>query len=250
MCHEKWADERQTQPSAEISVPLADGQKMSGWTYRAEKPVATCVVLPDIFGPSPFYHHVTAELARAGYDATLVDYFVREGPLAEKTREAAFARRSQLNENTALADISTAVDVLTQGGSGGRTGLLGFCLSGTYAWDIATMRSDLAIVSYYGFPEGPGGQTKSDAPRPIDVAAKMSGPILSFWGDADHIPMTVIEGFGAEVAKHDIDYRQQIYPGVGHGFLQGLVEDDDTSAAAKDAWQQTLGFFTTHLGGA
>ena len=157
---------------------------MSGWTYRGSHPVATCVVLPDIYGPSPFYHYVTAELARAGYEATLLDYFVREGPLADKTREGAFARRSMMNENTAIADISTAIDAVANGnGDGsGRIGLLGFCLSGTYAWDLATMRSDLAIVTYYGFPEGPGGQTKSDAPRPIDVAAEMTGPILSFSG--------------------------------------------------------------------
>jgi carboxymethylenebutenolidase len=250
MCHEKWTSDSGETPSAEISIPMPDGHAMSGWTYCGAEPVATCVVLPDIYGPSPFYHYLTAELARAGYEATLLDYFVREGPLTDKTREGAFARRSTMNENTAIADISTAIDTLTNGNDSGRIGLLGFCLSGTYAWDLSTMRSDLAIVTYYGFPEGPGGQTKSDAPRPIDVVADMTGPILSFWGDTDYISTSVISDFGAKVAEHDIDYRQQVFPGVGHGFLQGLVEDGDTSAAARDAWQQTLGFYGTHLGGA
>lgn len=248
MCHELWTNNEFEHEPDEVAIALPDGTAMPGWTYRATQPKATCIVLPDIYGPSPFYHYVTAQLAEAGYDATLVDYFVREGALAEKSREAAFARRAKMNENTCLADISTAIDVIA-GDDDSRKGLVGFCLSGTFAWDITTMRSDLATVTYYGFPEGPGGPTKSDAPRPIDVAAKMSGPALSFWGDRDNIPMPLVEAFGAELAKHDIDYRQQIYPDVGHGFLQGLVEDGDASAAAKDAWQQTLGFFATHLGG-
>lgn len=247
MCHETWTNrEGQPGPDEVGGIALSDGTVMPAWTYRAAQPGATCIVLPDIYGPSPFYHHVTAQLAAAGYDATLLDYFVREGALGQRSRESAFARRAQMNENTCLADISAAIDILT-GGDVNCKGLVGFCLSGTFAWDITTMRTDLATVSFYGFPEGPGGSTKSDAPRPIDIAAWMSGPVLSFWGDRDHIPMPLIETFGAELAKHDVDYRHQIYPDVGHGFLQGLVEQGDTSAAAQDAWQQTLDFFTTHL---
>src|SRR5918999_4927679 len=149
MCHETWTkSEGQPKPEEVGSITLPDGTTMPAWTYRPAEPKATCIVLPDIYGPSPFYHYVTAQLAAAGYEATLVDYFVREGSLAEKSREAAFARRAQMNENTCLADISTAIDVLA-GGDDSRKGLVGFCLSGTFAWDITTMRSDLATVTYY-----------------------------------------------------------------------------------------------------
>jgi hypothetical protein len=36
-----------------------------------------------------------------------------------------------------------------------------------------------------------------------------------------------------------------IYPGVGHGFLCGLAEDEP---AARDSWGRTLAFLTDWLG--
>jgi carboxymethylenebutenolidase len=79
-------------------------------------------------------------------------------------------------------------------------------------------------------------------PRPIDIASQFQGPILSFWGDQDNIPMELVDRFGAEAARQGADYRYQVYPGAGHGFLQGLVEERADSASAQDAWKQTLAF--------
>jgi|ERR687891_2159549 hypothetical protein len=103
MCHETWTkSEGQPKPEEVGSITLPDGTTMPAWTYRPAEPKATCIVLPDIYGPSPFYHYVTAQLAAAGYEATLVEYFVREGALAEKSREAAFARRAQMTGGDGL----------------------------------------------------------------------------------------------------------------------------------------------------
>ena len=104
------------------------------------------------------------------------------------------------------------------------------------------LRPDLATVTFYGFPEGPGGPVAGRAPRPIDIASLFQGPILSFWGDQDNIPMELVDRFGAEAARHGADYRYQVYPGAGHGFLQGLVEERADSESAQDAWKQTLAF--------
>ena len=54
--------------------------------------------------------------------------------------------------------------------------------------------------------------------------------------------MELVERFGAEAASQGADYRYQVYPGAGHGFLQGLVEERADSASAHDAWKQTLAF--------
>ena len=47
-------------------------------------------------------------------------------------------------------------------------GVLGFCLGGTLALDLAARRADLAVVTYYAFPEGFDG--RNPVPAPIDVA--------------------------------------------------------------------------------
>ena len=70
------------------------------------------LLVPDIYGPSPFYAELTRRLAGAGFAATLVDYFFREGPLVEVTREVAFARRSRFDERRALRDLHAAIDLV------------------------------------------------------------------------------------------------------------------------------------------
>lgn len=251
MCHEKWkpaARDDGPGPSA-CSFTVSDGQSMPAWWYGDAPGRGVCLVLPDIFGPSPFYHKVASLIAREGYRTVLADYFFREGPLAEVTREGAFGRRSAMDENLCLRDIGNVVDQLAGEVGAARIGVVGFCLSGTFVLDLASARDDLATVAFYGFPEGPGGQVVSRAPRPIDVADRLRGPITAFWGDQDGIPMELVERFGAEVARHGADYRQHVYPGVGHGFLQGLVEERPDSGAARDAFDRTLEFLSAHVAG-
>ncbi len=248
MCHESWQPTGAAAAAESLSFTATDGAGIPAWRYRSAQARGAeargaCLVLPDIYGPSPFYHAVTARLAEHGFDAVMIDYFFREGPIAEVTRAAAFERRSAMDENRCLRDIGAVIDQLP----GTRTALIGFCLSGTYAYDLTAVRSDLATVTFYGFPEGPGGPVAERAPRPIDIASQFQGPILSFWGDQDNIPMELVDRFGAEAARHGADYRYQVYPGAGHGFLQGLVEERDDSASAQDAWKQTLAFLDSAL---
>jgi carboxymethylenebutenolidase len=247
MCHESWQPTGTAAAAETRTFTTADGTDIPGWHYRGTQARGACLVLPDIYGPSPFYHEVTARLAEQGFDAVMIDYFFREGPIAEMTREAAFGRRSTMDENQCLADIGTVLDQLPGQRPGTRIAVVGFCLSGTYAYDLTALRSDLATVTFYGFPEGPGGPVADRAPRPIDITSQFQGPILSFWGDQDNIPVELVERFGAEAASQGADYRYQVYPGAGHGFLQGLVEERADSASAHDAWKQTLAFLDSAL---
>ena len=242
MCHESWQPGSAATAGETLAFTAADGAQIPAWRYRGARTRGTCLVLPDIYGPSPFYHAVTARLAEHGFDAVMIDYFFRQGPITEVTRAAAFERRSTMDENQCLRDIGAIIDQLPGQRPGTRTALVGFCLSGTYAYDLAAVRADLATVTFYGFPEGPGGPVAGRAPRPIDIAGRFQGPILSFWGDQDNIPVELIDHFGAEAARQGVDYRYQVYPGAGHGFLQGLVEERADSASAHDAWKQTLDF--------
>jgi carboxymethylenebutenolidase len=242
MCHESWQPTGAAAAAEILTFTAADGAEIPAWRYRGAQAKGACLVLPDIYGPSPFYHAITARLAEQGFDAVMIDYFFREGPLAETTRAAAFGRRSTMDENRCLTDIGSVIDQLPGQQPGTRIAVIGFCLSGTYAYDLTAVRSDLATVTFYGFPEGPGGPVLDRAPRPIDIAGLFQGPILSFWGDQDNIPMELVERFGSEAARQGADYRYRIYPGAGHGFLQGLLEQRADSASAHDAWRQTVAF--------
>lgn len=249
MCHEHWSgDGDAMRGGTPVTIPVEDGRGMPGWTFH---PGGTqrgrCVVAPDIYGPSPFYAEVCRLLAAEGFAATLVDYFFREGQLSEVTREAAFARRAGLDEQRALRDLSAAIDHV--GADQTRTGLVGFCLAGQFALDLCAQRRDLATVCFYPFPEGVDGEVAVPAPRPIDLADEIRGPILAMWGTHDYIPLDVIARFEKAMRETGVDYTQRLYEGAGHSFLQGLVEERPDSAAANASWQEALRFLNAHVTG-
>lgn len=244
MCHQSWeSNDDPYTGSTSIEVTVEAGERMPGWSFAPRGPDRGAVLLaPDIFGPSPFYAELTRRFAEAGFTATLIDYFFREGPLAEVSREAAFARRSQFDEQRALRDLHAAVDLVGTGRS--RVGVVGFCLAGQFALDLAAERSDLATVGFYPFPEGVGGEVQNPAPRPIDLVDRIHGPVLAMWGSADYIPQSVINAFRTAMHAAGVDYRPHVFDGAGHGFLQGLVENRADSEIAREAWDTAMRFLS------
>ena len=55
------------------------------------EPRGAVLVINDVFGRSPFYENLARRLATAGFVALDPEYFFRQGPLAQPTREAAMA---------------------------------------------------------------------------------------------------------------------------------------------------------------
>src|SRR2546422_3921955 len=152
------------------------------------------------------------------------DYFFREGSLPEPTREAAMARAKQLDFKRWGRDMSAALDWLrARPDVNGIVGTIGFCMGGTQALLLAARRDDIAAtVSYYGFP----ADARTEA-SPIEVAAKMQGPILGHWGDQDTgVGMDNVERLRAGLLAAGVEHEFQIYPGLGHGFLKAFLDDE------------------------
>lgn len=253
MCHEDWdgPGDGAEAAGAEIGIAVADGA-LPATLYEPAGDVATagpCVLVPDIYGTVPFYHELSARLAARGHPTALIDIFWREGPLAEVTRDAAFGRLARMDAPRAIADSAAALDEMKAHSGADRIGVLGFCLGGLYGFVLAAHRDDLVVVSYYGFPEGVSAPIGVPAPRPVDLVDRMTGPILSFWGEDDYIGVDVMTRFGEALARNGVDYEAHVYPDAGHGFLQGLVEERPDSAAAADSWRRTLDLLETGLGG-
>lgn len=246
MCHGDWA--ASVGPGRGVALDVG-GTTMPGWWYEPATPSGRPVVLvPDIYGPIPFYRELAGRLADDGHATLLVDQFHRQGALAEIDRDLAFQRMARLDAPQALDDLDAVLDRL--GGTRGQpTGILGFCIGGHLALDLAARRDDLAVASFYGFPEDLPAAVGRPAPRPVDQAATISGPIVGFWGDQDYIPVEVIERFGRAMSEHGVPYEGHVLEGAGHGFLQGIVEDRPDSQVARWSWGRTRSFFTEHLGG-
>lgn len=246
MCHPKGRGPDESGPPGEqvdIDVP---GGPMPGLWFQPEAPTAGPVVMiPDIYGATPFYQGLSSRLAVGGHPTLLVDYFYQAGELAELTREAAFARLASVDGDRALSDVEAAIELAGRNAGGlGRVGTLGFCLGGQLGLLLAAQRRDLVTGCFYAFPEGVSASMAVHPSRPIDLAADITGPIFAVWGDEDYIPVATIERFAAEMDRHGADYRWRLVPGHGHGFLQGLESD---APVAVECWREMSEFFSNHL---
>lgn len=253
MCHQHGLGQQSSEHVVEeaVAISLSTGETLPGALFGPDGEATGSVLLvSDIYGMTDFYLDLARVLADEGFMTLVVDYFFREGGLQEGTREEAFARKQRCDEERTIEDVDAAVDWLGHraGTEGKRTGVLGFCLGGTLGLDLAAERDDLAVVSYYGFPASMPGP--ASAPAPIDLAGSITGPILAFWGDEDpNIPVETIDEFANLMREHGVDYEQTVYPGVGHGFLAGLADENASEDdPAQESWRRTLEFLRREIG--
>jgi carboxymethylenebutenolidase len=221
-----------------------DGGAMPTFVALPERtPAPAVLVINDVFGRSAFYEHTARRLAQAGFVAATPEFFFREGPLPEPTREAAMARSKRLDFSRTVDDMSAAIDWLRDRPDSTRAvGTIGFCMGGTIVLLLAARRRDLAAsVCFYGFP----ADTRTSA-RPIDVAPQMKGPILGLWGDQDAgVGMDNVAELDAALSVAGVEHEFHVYQGLGHGFLKASLDDESTPGyrQACASWTRTIAFF-------
>jgi dienelactone hydrolase len=247
MCHpdvpETW-DHVQASRS-EIVVDLLTGEKMPALSVGSDDAPGV-VLIGDLYGRSPFYEQLAAMIAAENLHVLVPDFFFREGPLADQGHEAAFARRAKLDEKQSVEDLRAAVGSLRGQSGSSRVGVVGFCMGGTFALDLASSEADLVTVAYYGFPV-PQATIAHPPARPIDLVEQLSGPVLAYWGDQDAV--VGVENARSYIEKArvaDLGFRGEILPGLGHGFL-GTADLSDASAPETRTWRATLEHLRKHL---
>lgn len=253
MCHPDAPSAPSADPAAreEVRIPLGGGEELPCLCAHPERDGPGVLIVADIFGRSPFYEDLAARLATEGFHALLPDLFFREGPLRERSFEAAMGRRSQLDDLRALGDYSTAIDWLCQRDNvaGDRTGTMGFCMGGTFVLNLAAERDDLATVCYYGWPR-PHRAGPNPSAAPVEQASALHGPIIGFWGDQDHGVGLGNVALLVETARSaGVDFEHTVYPGLGHGFLAQTFDSSDAPGHehAVDSWKRALAFYRRHL---
>ena len=230
-------------PAEEIEIPVSGGAMPTLVALPDHTPAPAVLVINDVFGRGSFYEHLARRLAQAGFVAATPEFFFREGPLPEQTREAAMARSKRLDFARTVDDMSAAIDWLKgRPDTTGAVGTIGFCMGGTIVLLLAARRHDLAAsVCYYGFP----ADARTPA-RPLDLAPRMHGPILGLWGDQDSgVGMDNVVALDAALSAADVEHEFHIYPGLGHGFLKTSLENESTPGyrQACDSWTRTIARF-------
>ena len=247
MCHEHaeaTIDESEAIAVTEVSFE-SDGQIIPAMLASPVRPAAkTPVVLfHDIWGVNDFYRDFAMRMAAEGYPTLLPDFFVRQGPLAEPTREAVFERRTRMDQEQGVRDLGAAIQFMeTTTDAAGKVGVVGFCLGGTYVL-LAASRDPLpnTVVSFYGFPAGHDGWPLT----PLDETDAVEAPILFQVGDLDTgVGMDNVEQYTRQVTESGGAIETVVYPGAPHGFMTFDAENPNFRAAA-DAWTRMTTFLDT-----
>jgi carboxymethylenebutenolidase len=227
-----------------ISTP--DGEFTAFCAVPGTTPAPAVLVLQEVFGINDNIRGLAGQLAEAGYLALAPDVFWRSGPGFERKDESGladgFARVQQLDLDVTAADLAaTMAHALALPECDGRVGGVGFCLGGTLAYLLAAQarvdgRGPDAVVSYYG----------SAINGRLDAADRVECPVLFHYGANDpYIPTEQVDEVERafadrpDVAVHRYD--------AGHAFSNWDAPSMYDEAAARIAWDRTLGFFDAHL---
>lgn len=223
-----------------VTVPSPNGHgQVKG--YLARPAAAGTNKLPAVFvvhenrGLNPHIEDITRRLALDGFMAFAPDALTPMGgyPGDEDKARAEFAR---LDQAKTWQDFLAAVSWFTARPDGnGKLGATGFCYGGGIVHRLATQLPELkAAVPFYGNTPAPAEASKVKAPLMVQLAA-VDERINAAWPD-----------YEAALKAAGVKYQMFQYPNTQHGFNNDTTPRYD-AAAAKLAWERTVGFFKANL---
>lgn len=193
------------------------------------------LVVHENRGLNPHIEDVARRLALEGFIAYAPDALHPLGgyPGDEDKARALF---QTLDQSKSRADFVAATGALTSHAqSTGKVGVVGFCYGGAIANYLATVIPGLAAaVPFYGSQPNAADVPKIRAPLMIHDAGK-DARILAGW-----------PAYEAALKANKVDYQHFLYEGTEHGFHNDTTPRYD-EAAAKLAWERTVGFFRAKL---
>lgn len=230
--------------SGDFRIPIYEARPAK----RGRYPVV--LVVPEVFGMHEHIKDVTRRFAKEGFLALTFEPYAREGGVVHLPDIAAVRKVvDPVPDGRVMADL----DALVTYGKGheaaeaGRLGVTGFCRGGMYTLLYAAHNREVkAAVAWYGQirPQKTPGVR---AAGPLDVAARISCPVLGLYGEADAgIPVADVKEMEAALKGAGKVAEFVIYPQTPHAFYADY-RPSYRDAAAKDAWRRCVAWFDRYL---
>lgn len=195
------------------------------------------VVIQEWWGLVPHITNVCDRFAAAGYTALAPDLY--HGRTTSEPDEAQ-KEVMNLDLDSAAADLGGAVAHLLDSPSatGTRVGVVGFCMGGGLALNLASRQPEIAAcVVYYGV--GPGRDK-------LDVSA-MTAAVLAHWGEQDHsYDHATIEELENRLREAGVSVESFWYD-ADHAFFNDDRPEVYSEDSARLSWDRTLAFLGQHL---
>lgn len=228
---------------ATSEVAWQSDTEVKGYLARpaAEGTYPGVIVVHENRGLTDHIRDVARRLAKAGFVALAPDLVSRMGGTASMGADQVASALGAAKPEELVKDLSTGVDLLLSqtGVMPDKAGVVGFCFGGAYAMRLAAANPKIAAaVPYYGV-----------TPDPASQMANTNAAIMAQYGGTDTRVNSSIPALEDALKAAGKTFEKHIYDGAGHAF------NNDTGtryneAAALQAWQRTLDWFTQYLGGA
>jgi carboxymethylenebutenolidase len=229
-----------------FQVPIYEARPAAAGKY----PIV--LVIPEVFGMHEHIKDVTRRFAKEGFLSLTFEPYAREGgvlhlPNIESVRKVV----DPVPDEQVMGDLDALVAYAKQhpAGRADRIGVTGFCRGGMYTLLFAAHSRDIrAAVPWYGQlrpAKTPGVRTVG----PLDIAAKINGPVLGLYGGEDlGIPVPDVKEMEAALKTAGKTAEFAIYPGAPHAFFADY-RPSYRAEAAKDAWGRCVAWFNKYLKG-
>jgi carboxymethylenebutenolidase len=219
-----------------LQLRAADGHTFQAYLAKPEAGAPTrgaVVVVQEVFGVTGHIERVAEQFAGQGYLAIAPALFDRQQrgvnlPYDDQGLKTGLGFATHASTDGLMADLTAAIDAVSHAGA---VGMVGYCWGGRVVYMAGGRTNIAAGVVYYG-----GG-----IPHVLEPVPRC--PMQFHFGKHDnHIPLADVERIRAAYPQGEY----HLYD-AGHGFNCTDRASFD-AAAAHQAFERTLAFFTTHLG--
>jgi len=217
--------------------PGAPGRPMLVYFARPATggPTPGVVIVHEIFGLNENIRDIADRFAADGYAALAVDLFSTANRVACMARIFHGLLIRPLH-NGVVGELRTVLDYLgtLPEVDARRLGVIGFCMGGSYALQLACVAESLRAASvFYG-----------QNPRPLEALARAC-PVVGSYPERDFTAGAARQ-LEPILEQNHIMHDIKIYPGARHSFFNDIGPAYQAEAA-DDAWRRTMAFFDTHL---
>ena len=222
-----------------ITYPSPNGHgTVRGYLVRPAKAtgkVPGVVVVHENRGLNPYIEDVARRTAKAGFIALAPDGLSSVGGYPGNDPKG-LALQQQVDPTKLMNDFFAAIEFLMKHeATTGKVGMTGFCYGGGVSNAAAVAYPELgAAVPFYG-----------RQPKAEDVA-KIRAPLLLHYAELDTGINQGWPAYEAALKANNKTYEAYVYKGVNHGFHNDSTPRYD-EAAAKLAWERTVGWFKKYL---
>ena len=221
---------------ATVQSPQGNGS-IKGYLARpaAAGKYPAVLVVHENRGLNPYVEDVARRLATSNFLAFAPDGLTSVGgyPGDDERGGQLFGKvdRPKMTE-----DFIAAINWLkARPDSTGRHGVVGFCFGGGISNTLAVRLPELGTaVSFYG-----GAPAAEDVP-------KIKAAVLVHHGELDTRLAAAWPAYEAALKAANVRHEGYVYPKANHGFHNDTTPRYD-EAAAKLAWERTIGWFNKHL---